>query len=124
MSIPLCDGRKPVWAVLRKGAQAAMVGDMFRPLPPGSTAEVLQGRQLGAARLRLLPKATGALPEMQAGPGESPKNIGARQEARILNTCWHVVPRGSGICTWVVCRSSCSWGLTSYGRMSIAADIF
>jgi len=45
-----------VWTALRASAQAAMVGDLYRPLPRVDEATVLPARRLGAARLRLLPK--------------------------------------------------------------------
>lgn len=48
-----------MWAALRAQAQASLVGDLYAPLPPGTVAAAMQSRRLGAARLRLLPKATG-----------------------------------------------------------------
>jgi hypothetical protein len=48
-----------VWAALRAQGLAALVGDLYAPLPAGAVAAMLQARRLGAARLRLLPKATG-----------------------------------------------------------------
>ena len=49
-----------MWAALRAQALAGLVGDLYAPVPAGAVAALLQGRRLGAARLRLLPKATGA----------------------------------------------------------------
>ena len=50
-----------MWAALRAQGLAALVGNLYAPLPAGAVAATLQGRRLGAARLRLLPKATGGL---------------------------------------------------------------
>lgn len=50
-----------MWAALRAQGLAALVGDLYAPLPAGAVAATLQGRRLGAARLRLLPKATGGM---------------------------------------------------------------
>lgn len=51
--------RKPVWAALARAAAEELQQRQFTPLPSREALGILQGRKLGVARLRLLPKRTG-----------------------------------------------------------------
>ncbi|KAL4423217.1 hypothetical protein ABPG77_000009 [Micractinium sp. CCAP 211/92] len=51
--------RKPVWAALARGATNELAQQQFAALSDGEALGILQGRRLGVARLRLLPKRTG-----------------------------------------------------------------
>jgi hypothetical protein len=56
----LACGRKPVWLELQRQGLAQVRASLFRPLSAAEARATLQGRQLGVAALRLLPKRTGA----------------------------------------------------------------
>ena len=56
---PQLTHRKPVWAALAAEAVGALQGGQFTALSQREARAVLEGRRLGVARLRLLPKRTG-----------------------------------------------------------------
>ena len=49
-----------MWLQLQRAGLAAVRDGLFRPMAPAEARATLQGRQLGIAALRLLPKRTGA----------------------------------------------------------------
>jgi hypothetical protein len=55
-----------VWAALAREATEELRQQQYAALPPRQALETLQGRRLGVARLRLLPKRSGGT---QRGPG-------------------------------------------------------
>ncbi|KAK9842467.1 hypothetical protein WJX81_001464 [Elliptochloris bilobata] len=59
--------RKPVWARLRKSALDALRSTLFTPVTAEAARRCLQARQLGFARIRLLPKRTGMRPIANMG---------------------------------------------------------
>jgi hypothetical protein len=51
--------RKPVWLRLQRAGLVRLRATLFSPLTVPEARRILQGRQLGIASLRLLPKRTG-----------------------------------------------------------------
>ena len=49
-----------MWNTLQAAAMTKIVGHQYVPLHSWKALSILEGRELGAARLRLLPKKTGA----------------------------------------------------------------
>ncbi len=51
-----------MWARLAQAAVRELEGSQFEPVPRQQAQAILQGRKLGVAKLRLLPKRTGGGP--------------------------------------------------------------
>ena len=70
--------RKPVWAALARTAAEDLRQRQFTALPAAEARAILQGRKLGVARLRLLPKRSGMRCLVNLGRASCVRFPGAR----------------------------------------------
>ncbi len=95
----LAFARKPVWLELQREGLASIRDSLFAPLSVQEARSILQGRQLGVASLRLLPKRIGMRPIVNLGRSSymsfpAPRAPGAaqrRQRARRIHLSFRPV---------------------------------
>ncbi|BDA46320.1 probable telomerase reverse transcriptase [Coccomyxa sp. Obi] len=91
--------RKPVWLELQREGLASVRDSLFAPLSIPEARSILQGRQLGVASLRLLPKRIGMRPIVNLGRSSymsfpaprAPGTAWRRQRARRIHMSFRPV---------------------------------